>query len=55
MAKKIPENIKNLLIELKNFARNQGKSSILPIEITELFIKHNVNMKQIEKDDDAKN
>ena len=47
---KIQENIKDFLIELKNFARNQGRSSILPIEITELFVKHQINMKEIENE-----
>ena len=44
----IPKNIKEFLIELKDFARGKGRSSIFPNDIDELFVKHNINVRELE-------
>lgn len=50
----IPENIRDFIIELKNFARGKGRSSIFPRDIDQLFIIHNINVKEIEREKDEK-
>lgn len=45
------KNLKQFVIELKNLIRNNGRTNVISIsEIDELFVKHNINVGDLEDD-----
>ena len=44
-----PQNLKKFAIEIKNLIRNLGRTNVIPIaEIDELFVKFNINVRDLE-------
>lgn len=46
------EKYKDFIIAIKQLIRNEGKTNIItPQEIDELFVKHEINMKELEQEE----
>lgn len=45
------ENIKQFIMELKNIIRDRGRTNMIDkSEIDMLFVKHNINVKELENE-----